>query len=156
MDQSVVVAVGNDTQFLHLCQTMGRPELATDPRFVTTPDRVRRRDELTAELNEIFKTRNALDWVEALDAAGVPCGPIYNIEQMLQDPQIQHRGVEVHQDHPLGSQVRTIANPIKFSETPVTANLPPPMQGQHTKEVLADLLHMDDAQLEALRAAKVI
>lgn len=156
MDQSVVVAVGNDTQFLHLCQTMGRPELATDPRFVTTPDRVRRRDELTAELNEIFKTRNALDWVEALDAAGVPCGPIYNIEQMLQDPQIQHRGVEVHQDHPLGSQVRTIANPIKFSETPVTANLPPPMQGQHTKEVLADLLNMDDAQLEALRAAKVI
>jgi len=155
-DESVVIAVGNDTQFLHLCETMGRPELAVDPRFATTPDRVRRRDELTAVLNEILKTRKALEWVESLDAAGVPCGPIYNMEQMLQDPQIRHRGVEIHQEHPLGTVVRTIANPIKFSQTPLMPNNPPPMQGQHTREVLADLLHLDDAQQEALRAAKVI
>ena len=155
-DDAVVIAVGNDTQFLHLCETMGRPELASDPRFATTPDRVRRRDELTVILNELFKTRKALDWVEALDAAGVPCGPIYNVEQMLQDPQIRHRGVEVRQDHPLGSEVRTIANPIKFSQTPVTTQRPPPMQGEHTREVLSTLLHMDDARQAALRAAKVI
>jgi len=155
-DESVVIAVGNDTQFLHLCETMGRPELAADARFATTPDRVRRRDELTGVLNEILPTRRALEWVEALDAAGVPCGPIYNIEQMLQDPQIRHRGMEIHQDHPLGKEVRTIANPIKFSQTPLAPNTPPPMQGQHTREVLADLLQLDDVQQQALRAAKVI
>ncbi|MBN9410044.1 MAG: CoA transferase [Burkholderiales bacterium] len=155
-DDDVVLAVGNDTQFQRLCETMGRAELAADPRFLTTPDRVRRRDELTDVLNEEFRKRRALEWVEMLDAAGVPCGPIYNMEQMLRDPQVRARGLEVVQSHPLGAEVHTIANPIKLSGTPVSNRLPPPMQGEHTHEVLTGLLGMDEAQLQALRAARVV
>ncbi|MCB2039964.1 MAG: CoA transferase [Rhodoferax sp.] len=155
-DDAVVIAVGNDTQFRHLCQTLGQPDLASDPRFVTTPDRVRNRDALTEILTARFRQRNAGDWVHALDAAGVPCGPIYNIEQMLHDPHVVHRELVVRQDHPLGREVRSIANPIRFSETPVVPRRPPPTLGQHTREVLAERLSLDDAQLDALAAAKVI
>ncbi len=155
-DDSVAIAVGNDVQFKHLCEAMGAPELATDPRFLTSPDRLRRRDELTTELNALFCTRPALEWVERLDAAGVPCGPIYNVEQMLQDPQVRHRQLEVRQAHPLGTDVRSIANPVRFSETPVTLRRPPPMQGQHTREVLADRLGLGHAELDALAAAGII
>jgi crotonobetainyl-CoA:carnitine CoA-transferase CaiB-like acyl-CoA transferase len=155
-DDSVVIAVGNDTQFLRLCEALGQPDLADDALYRTTPDRVRNRDALTAILTALFRRKNAADWVHALDAAGVPCGPIYNIEQMLQDPQVVHRQLEVRQAHPLGQEVRSIANPINFSDTPVVPGRPPPMQGQHTREVLAQRLSLDDAQLDALAAAKVI
>lgn len=155
-DDSVVIAVGNDEQFRRLCETMKQPELASDPLFITTPVRVRNREALTAILTKSFRTRNAADWVTTLDAAGVPCGPIYNIEQMLQDPQVMHRQMEVSQAHPLGQSVRSIANPIKFSDTPVVPHRPPPMQGQHTREVLAARLTLNDAQLDALVAARII
>jgi crotonobetainyl-CoA:carnitine CoA-transferase CaiB-like acyl-CoA transferase len=155
-DESVVIAVGNDPQFRRLCEVMQCPELASDARFATTPDRVRRRDELSEILGAIFRQKKALEWVDALDAAGVPCGPIYNVEQMLADPQVQHRNMVVTQPHPLGQDVRTIANPIRFSDTPVNPQYPPPMHGQHTREVLRERLSMDDAQLDALAAARII
>lgn len=154
-DDSVVIAVGNDSQFLNLCRAMGQPELASDPRFLTTPDRVKRRDELSALLGIRFAQRPVSDWVEVLNAAGVPCGPIYNIEQMLNDPQVKHRGIELRQPHPLG-EVSSIANPIKFSETPVAPTRAPPMHGQHTREILSDLLSMSEADIDALASKKVI
>ncbi len=155
-DESVAIAVGNDVQFKNLCEALGAPHLAADPRFLTSPDRVRRREELSAILDDLFRTRTALEWVEQLDAAGVPCGPIYNVEQMLRDPQVVHRKLEVRQAHPLGTDVRSIANPIHFSATPVTPQRPPPMQGQHTREVLAERLGLDASEMDALAAAKII
>jgi crotonobetainyl-CoA:carnitine CoA-transferase CaiB-like acyl-CoA transferase len=153
-DGHVVVAVGNDAQFARLAGVVGRPELARDPRFATNGARVERREALVAILAGALAERTTEAWVRALDAADVPAGPINDLAQVFEDPQVRHRGLRV--DVPrAGATVPVVASPIRLSRTPVRHG-PPPRLGEHTREVLVEVLGLDDAEVEALRGAGVI
>jgi len=155
-DGHIILAVGNDGQYAAFCGVAGRPELAADPRFRTNPDRVRNRDALLPIVRDIVRGRASADWLAALEAASVPCGPINNMAQVFENAQVRHRGMRVDIPHPLGVKVPTVASPMRFSATPVEYAVPPPLLGQHTREVLATLLGKTEAELDALAAAGVI
>src|SRR5467141_41731 len=155
-DGHVILAVGNDSQFASFCKVAGRPELADDPRFRTMPDRIRNRGELIPLVREIMKRRRSRDWIERLEAANVPCGPINDYQEVFEDPQVRHRGLKVEIPHPAGVPCPTVASPMRFSETPVEYELPPPLLGEHTREVLGDLLGMRREELDRLAATKII
>jgi crotonobetainyl-CoA:carnitine CoA-transferase CaiB-like acyl-CoA transferase len=155
-DGHLVLAIGNDGQFARLCQVAGRPELAADPRFATNSARVANRAELVPELQAILVGRTAAEWTRALEPAGVPCGPINDLAAVFADPQVRHRGLRAEVPHPLAGPTPVVASPIRLSATPVEHRLPPPLLGQHTREVLAGLLGLPDAELDALRGKGVI
>ena len=157
-DMEIVVAVGNDGQFQRLCEFAGVPELATDERFTTNDRRVRNRKELTDLLNPLFASKPAKHWLEGLEKIKVSGGPINKLDQVFDDPQTKARGMEITMPHPAagGAPVKMIGSPIKMSETPVEYRHAPPMLGQHTDQVLRELLGMDDAELAALREKGVI
>jgi crotonobetainyl-CoA:carnitine CoA-transferase CaiB-like acyl-CoA transferase len=152
----LILAVGNDSQFASFCKVAGRPELAADSRYATMPGRIRNRAELIPLLREIMKTRASKDWLERLEAAGVPCGPINDYREVFEDPQVGHRGLKVEIPHSSGVACPTVASPMRFSETPVEYKLPPPLLGEHTREVLGDLLGMRAEELDRLAEMKVI
>jgi crotonobetainyl-CoA:carnitine CoA-transferase CaiB-like acyl-CoA transferase len=154
-DGHLVLAVGNDGQFARLCEVLGRPGLAADARFATNAARVTHRDALLALLEPLLAARPAAAWTEALEAAGVPCGPINDLRQVFEDPQVRHRGLRWEVPHPQAGTVSLVASPIRLSETPVTPPAAPPTLGQHTAEVLAEL-GVPAEELEALRAAGVV
>jgi crotonobetainyl-CoA:carnitine CoA-transferase CaiB-like acyl-CoA transferase len=155
-DGHLILAVGNDSQFLSFCRVAGRPELAEDPRFSTNPERVRNRAILIPIVQEIVRQRRKGEWIEALEAAGVPCGPINNMQEVFENPQVQHRRMRVDIPHPAGVPCPTVANPIRFSETPVTYEVPPPLLGEHTREILGGVLGLGAAEIDALAAQGVI
>jgi crotonobetainyl-CoA:carnitine CoA-transferase CaiB-like acyl-CoA transferase len=155
-DGHAVLAVGNDGQFERLCEVAGRPELARDERFRTNAARGEPRGELVAALAPIMASRPTAAWIAALEAAAVPCGPINDLAQVFDDPQIRHRGMRVEAPHPIAGTVAMVASPIRLSATPVSHEAPPPTLGQHTREVLVDVLGMDDAEVVALRQKGVI
>jgi crotonobetainyl-CoA:carnitine CoA-transferase CaiB-like acyl-CoA transferase len=134
----------------------GRPDLAANPRYSTNAARVTNRDELNLLINQITVTRTMREWTDALAAAGVPCGPINNLAQVFQDPHVLARGMLIELDHPLAGKMRAVANPVRMSETPPEYHSAPPLLGQHTREVLRDLLDMNDAQIDALVKAQVV
>jgi crotonobetainyl-CoA:carnitine CoA-transferase CaiB-like acyl-CoA transferase len=150
-DDFFIVAVGNDSQFAKLCEVVGHPEWIGDPRFATNPERVRHRDLLVGLISERLRERTARDWLAALEPSGVPCGPINDLSQVFADPQVRHRGMEVRAPHPTAGQVRMVANPIKFSATPITHEVAPPLLGQHTAEVLSGVLGVGEAEIARLR-----
>lgn len=153
-DGHMILAVGNDTQFAKYCEVAGRPELARDPRFARNADRVRHRAVLVPMLAEVMRTRTRADWLSALEAAKVPCGPINDLADVFADPQVQARGMTVEMPHPLADRVRLVASPMKFSATPVQYRRPPPLLGEHTDEVLAEA-GLTAEERAALRAAGV-
>ncbi len=155
-DGHVILAVGNDSQFASFCKIAERPELADDARFRTMPDRIRNRGELVPLVREIMKRRRSKDWIERLEAANVPCGPINTYQEVFDDPQVRHRGLKIEIPHPAGVPCPTVASPMRFSETPVEYTVPPPLLGQHTREVLGDLLGMRREELDQLAAKKII
>jgi crotonobetainyl-CoA:carnitine CoA-transferase CaiB-like acyl-CoA transferase len=155
-DGHVVVAVGNDGQFARLCEVAGRPELARDPRFATNAARVAHRDALVALLRPLLAARASGEWVAALEAAGVPCGPINDLAQVFDDPQVRHRGLRVEAPHPVAGTVPMVASPIRLSATPVRHDVAPPALGEHTGEVLTGLLGMTEAEVLALREQGII
>ena len=155
-DGHVIFAVGNDSQFTSFCKVANRPELAADPRYATMPGRIGNRDELIPLIREIMKGRASKDWIERLEAANVPCGPINNYKEVFEDPQVRHRGLKIEIPHPAGVPCPTVASPMRFSETPVEYELPPPLLGQHTREVLGELLGMRREELDQLAAKKII
>jgi formyl-CoA transferase len=155
-DEFLIVAVGNDGQFARFCEVVERPEWANDPRFATNPLRVRHRDTLVALIEERLRTRPAREWLAALERAGVPCGPINDLAQVFADPQVRHRGLEVRAPHPAAGEVRMVANPIKFSDTPITHERAPPLLGEHTEEVLRLLVGMQAPDVARLREKGVI
>ena len=154
-DGHLILAVGNDSQFRSFCKAAGRAELADDPRFRSNPDRLAHRDLLVPMVQEIMRSRSKNAWIEALEAAGVPCGPINNMQEVFENPQVKHRGLRVDMAHPVGS-VPTVASPMRFSATPVTYETPPPLLGQHTEAVLGELLGLDALTIAALRAKGVL
>ncbi len=156
-DGYIIVAVGNDAQFRRFCVFAGNPQLAEDPDFATNRQRVRNRATLAAIIERIIRERTVRHWLEGLEAVNVPCGPVNSLDQVFADPQIRHRDMEISMHHPLaGSEARLIGNPIKFSETPVTYRLPPPLLGEHTDAVLEEVLGLDADERNRLRANKVI
>ena len=152
----LILAVGNDSQYAKFCELAGRPELATDPRFAKNQDRVRNRGILVPMLEPIMKTRDKADWLAALEAAKVPCGAINNLAEVFADPQVNERGMITHWEHPLQSDLRLVSSPIKLSATPVRRHLPPPLLGQHTEEVLRELLGCSDERLSELKRTGVL
>jgi len=152
-----IIACGNDTQFARLCAVLGDDAMAADPDYASNRARVLNRDRLTPRLQALTRGRPAADWMAALHAAGVPCGPVNDIPAALAEPQAVHRGAIVTQPHPVaaGGSVRTVANPIRLSETPVTYRHAPPMAGQHTAAVLAEAGYAE-AEIAALAGAGVV
>ena len=155
-DAFIIVAVGNDGQFGRLCEVLGVAEWARDPRFATNPQRVGHRDLLVGMITGRLQTRGARDWLAALEAAGVPCGPINDLAQVFADPQVRHRRMQVKAPHAAAGEVTMVANPIKFSATPIAHDRAPPLLGEHTNEVLAGVLGLEAAAIEALRKAGVV
>jgi crotonobetainyl-CoA:carnitine CoA-transferase CaiB-like acyl-CoA transferase len=161
-DGYIILAVGNDGQFARFCEVAGRPELAADERFATNPSRVENRSALIPMLGDLMRARASADWLAALEQAGVPCGPINDIEQLFADPQAKARGLKISISDPdrptadIDDTLPGVASPIRYSETPIRYELPPPRLGQHTDEVLMENLGLDDAELERLRNLGVI
>jgi crotonobetainyl-CoA:carnitine CoA-transferase CaiB-like acyl-CoA transferase len=155
-DGELILACGNDNLYGKFCEAAGCAELARDPRFVTNGKRVENRAELTRLLSEVFKKRSKREWLELLEAAGVPNGPINDVAQVFDEPQVKARGVRIELDHAAAGQLPVVASPMRFSGTPVEYRLAPPLLGQHTAEVLRGLLGKSDAEIARLRAAGVI
>ena len=155
-DGHIILAVGNDSQFASFCRVAELPELAADERFRQMSGRIVNRNALIPLITEIMKTRGMHEWIEVLEAANVPCGPINNMKQVLEDPQVQHRGMKAEIPTASGMPCPTVASPMRFSETPVEYTLPPPKLGQHTREVLGGILGMQDSEIDALGKRGII
>jgi crotonobetainyl-CoA:carnitine CoA-transferase CaiB-like acyl-CoA transferase len=155
-DGHVIIACGNDSQFRALCTAMNLPELAIDSRFATNSGRSVNRAELLPQLAAVFMTRTRDAWVAALEACGVPCGPINDIEQAFGSEQAVYRGAAREITHPVAGVAPTVASPLRLSATPVEYNRAPPMLGQHTNAVLRDVLGLTDARISELQQAGVI
>lgn len=145
-DDSMIIAVGNDAQFRKLCEVAQMHGVADDPRFATNVARVKHRDVLIPIISSALRAQPRAHWIKECERVGVPCGPVNTLEQVFNDPQIQHRGAEVKLPHPLAGsgEVSVIANPLKLSETPVQYRYAPPVRNQHEKEILRDWLGMQD------------
>jgi crotonobetainyl-CoA:carnitine CoA-transferase CaiB-like acyl-CoA transferase len=155
-DGNVIIAVGNDGQFARLVAALGQPELASDPRFATNLARVGNRAELIGLLRQQTIRRSTTEWVAALEAVDVPCGPINDIAHVFEDPQVLARGMQIEAEHSTAGRIPLVANPIRLSATPVEYRLAPPTLGQHTDDVLSTLLGYPADGIAALRAKKVI
>jgi crotonobetainyl-CoA:carnitine CoA-transferase CaiB-like acyl-CoA transferase len=150
-DGYIILAVGNDSQFRRFCELAGKPELADDERFQKNRGRVENREALILQVKAIMLQKSGAEWLEALNARGIPCGPINNIEQVFADPQVQYRGMQLELDHPTAGKVASVANPIRLSQTPIEYQQAPPLLGQHTDDVLSRLLALDAAAIARLR-----
>ena len=157
-DDPLILAVGNDGQFSRFCEFAGIPEIAENPLYQTNSNRVANRDALIEILIPIVKTKPRQHWLDGLEGLGVPASPVNDIAQVFDDPQIKHRKMKVAVPHDTAAagSVDLIANPIKMSETPVSYRYAPPTLGQHTNEVLKELLGLSDDQLKVLHADGLI
>ncbi len=155
-DGYFMLAVGNDGQFARLCEVIGEPQLASDPRYATNNARVAHREELVPYLQQRLRTRPAAQWLEALEKAVVPANQVNRIDQVFDDPQVQARGLRIELPHAGGGSVPMVRNPLKFSATPLHYGQAAPVLGQHTREVLDEVLSIDDARLQALQAQGVV
>ena len=154
--RDLALAVGSEKLWKVFCPAIGCPELADDPRYRTNADRARNRDGLIAKLHDVFLTRSYEEWEPILLASGIPMGAINSIAQVVQHPQVEARRALVEMDHPRAGKVRMVGAPVRLSETPGSVRTPAPMLGEHTDQVLVDLLGLDAAQVAALRATGVI
>ena len=156
----LILAVGNDSQYVKFCAVANRPELGVNPLFAKNRDRVLNRAQLVPILEAVLRTRSKADWLAALEAAKVPCGAINNLAEVFADPQIEARGMVTQWQHPVKAGLRLVSSPLKLSETPVRApaggGLPPPQLGQHTDEVLRSVLNYSGQKLSELKTNRVI
>jgi crotonobetainyl-CoA:carnitine CoA-transferase CaiB-like acyl-CoA transferase len=155
-DGHLMLAIGNDRQFATFVGLVGRPELATDPRFATNTARVAHRAELVPIVTGLLAARGTRDWISFLTPAAVPCGPINDIAAVFAEPQVRHRQMRFDLPHPLGGQVPQVRNPVRYSRTELEYHRPPPLLGQHTAEVLGAELGLGSAEIEALRSRGAI
>nr|WP_067297467.1 CaiB/BaiF CoA-transferase family protein [Marinobacterium profundum] len=155
-DGQVIIAIGNDGQFQRFCAAVKQPALAQDPRFRTNPDRVLNRPALVELMSEITRSRSCRDWLDLLRELHVPCGPIQDIAQVFQDPQVLARGMKIEQEHPEIGPVPGVANPIKFSKTQQEYPKPPPKLGEDTTTILERLLEKSPEQIAALQQQGIV
>ena len=155
-DGHIIVATGNDGQYQKFVEAGGRPELGADPRFATNPLRVRNRDELVPILAAMVRQKTRDEWIALLEACGVPCGPINDIGEVFANEQVVAREVAIELPHPKAGKVKLVRNPIRMSATPATSDKAPPLLGQHTEEVLREVLGRSDGEIAALRDKGVV
>ncbi len=157
-DGLVIFAVGNDAQFARFCEFAGASELTDDPRFKTNSDRVRNRRALYDILPDYTRRKAQSVWLEGMERLGVPAGPVNDLDQVFADPQVIHRGMKLTlpcEDSATG-KVDLIANPIRFSATPVEYRNPPPGMGRHSDELLRELLDLESREIDRLRARGIV
>ncbi len=155
-DGYIILAVGNDPTFERFCKAFGCDHLLADERFATNPKRVANRDLVTATLTPVMKTRTTAEWVEALEAQKIGCGPINTLADVFADPHVQARNMTLEMRHGSGATVKVVANPVKLSATPPTYRSAPPVLGEHTEEVLGGILGMGAEEIAALRAKSIL
>lgn len=155
-DNDIIIAVGNDSQFVKLCKVLGCPEYAADNRYAINANRVRHREELLPLLQIRLATRSVEEWLNLLQPEGVPCGPVNSIAQTFENPQVVHRKMQIDLPHPLAGTVPSIANPIKFSGTPIHYQGAPPTLGQHSHDILQRYVGLSDAQITVLKGKGVV
>ncbi|MFH6600012.1 CaiB/BaiF CoA transferase family protein [Ectopseudomonas khazarica] len=155
-DGNFILAVGNDGQFRKFCEVAGIAGLADDPRYATNKARVANRAELIPQLRQATVFKTTAQWIALLEAAGVPCGPINDLQQVFADPQVQSRGLSFDLPNALGGRTPQVASPLRLSDTPVAYHSAPPLLGQHTDALLQGVLGMSEGQITALREAGVI
>jgi crotonobetainyl-CoA:carnitine CoA-transferase CaiB-like acyl-CoA transferase len=156
LDGHIIIAIGNDEQWQRYCSAIDRHDLASDEDFTKVTGRIVNRERLDANLNQTMRTRSSDDWLAVLEKNGVPCGPINNYEQVFQNEQVIHRKLKVDLEREDGARISAAASPLRLTSTPPTYDLPPPIVGQHTDEILQQLLDIDDGELAQLRKSNVI
>jgi crotonobetainyl-CoA:carnitine CoA-transferase CaiB-like acyl-CoA transferase len=155
-DGYIILTIGNDSQFAAFCEVANCQTLIHDPIFATNQARVHNREIVIERLTNIIKTKKSDFWLQQLEINGVPCGPINDIAQVFNNPQIKHRKMLGELTHPKNGKVPTVANPINFSRTPIGYSQAPPNLGEHTENVLSELLDYDGNAIGKLRDSKVI
>ena len=155
-DRRFAFAAGNDHQWRKFCEAVGKPEWAEDERFATNAARVEHRAQVEAMLNDLFATRDAADWMALCDEIGIPTAPINDMAQVFADPQVRAREMQVEVAHPKAGQLPLVPSPMKIPTNPAEVRLPPPLLGQHTDEILRDLLAYDEAGVKSLREDGVV
>jgi len=154
-DGYLTIGAANQRNWEKLCCVIGREDLLADPRFATNADRTRNQSELAEILESVFITRPVAQWLSDLDRAGVPAGPVYNFEQVYNDPQVLDRDMVVRVEHPRAGMTRLIGIPVKLSETPGQIRRPAPILGQHTDEILQEI-GLSSSMIQSLREKKVV
>ena len=155
-DGAIILACGNDNLFKKFCEVAGCLEFTTDPKYSTNAVRVQNRAEITALLNAVFVKRTTKEWVKLLDDAGVANGPINNLQQVFEEPQVIARGMKIELPHAVAGKVSLVASPMRFSGTPIKHEVPPPALGQHTDEILRQSLKKSDVEIAKLKADGVV
>lgn len=155
-DGHIIVAAGNDGQYRKFVEVGGKPELADDPRFISNPLRVQHRTTLIPLLEDMVKLKTKKEWIALLETAGVPCGPINTLDEVFDNEQVKAREMCVAMPHPNSQQLHLVASPMKLSVTPVVNDLPPPLLGQHTEQVLSNILHYSKDKIESLKNQAII
>jgi crotonobetainyl-CoA:carnitine CoA-transferase CaiB-like acyl-CoA transferase len=155
-DGHIILAIGNDGQFKRFCEIAGCAELADEPRFKTNSQRIVHRAELIPLIAEVMRQRSKQEWIAALEEATVPCGPINNMKEVFEDPQVKHRGLRIDMPHPRGGTAPVVASPMRLSETPVEYRIAPPLLGQHNEEIYRGLLGKSEAELARLKSAGIV
>jgi crotonobetainyl-CoA:carnitine CoA-transferase CaiB-like acyl-CoA transferase len=154
-DVFINIAVGNDQLWGKFCKAVGLETIMNDPRFATNAKRVQNRDAVVKAVGDLIATKNGEEWLTILTDAGIPCGPIYTVDKIFSDPQIIHRQMVTELQHPTAGTIKVTGNPVKLSDTPGEITMPPPLLGQHTREVLEGLGY-SAGDIEQLRQAKII
>ncbi|MGW1424558.1 CaiB/BaiF CoA transferase family protein [Bradyrhizobium manausense] len=155
-DGDMIVAVGNDRQFAALCDAVGHPEWSKDDKFATNASRVENREAIIGLLSAATVKRTMSEWVAICEAAGVPCGPINDLQAVFSDPQVIQRELKIEMPHPTAGTVALVGSPIRLSETPVEYQLPPPLVGEHTVVVLEKVLDMTRAEIRDLASMGIV
>lgn len=155
-DGDFILTVGNDSQFRRFAAVAGQPQWADDPRFSTNAARVANRGVLVPLIRQATVFKTTAQWVTALELAGVPCGPINDVAQVFADPQVMARGLQLRLPHALAGEVPQVASPLRLSATPVEYRRPPPLLGEHTEQVLGDVLGLSVGEVARLRRAGVV
>ncbi len=151
----IVIVVGNDGQFAKLCEAIGKPDLAVDERFVKNSGRVRNQDVLLPLIAEAIAARDTSEWAKILDAAGVPCGPINSVADVFEDEQVRDRNMLISIPHPVGGDLPQVASPMRFTESPLSHDRPPPLVGEHTLAILREL-GKNETEIGALKENGII
>ncbi|HEY7677351.1 MAG TPA: CoA transferase [Candidatus Methylomirabilis sp.] len=155
-DGHVALAVGNDGQWRRFCQVAEAPHLADHADFKTNADRVRNREKLVPVMGDLMRRRTSQEWMDLLRKDEIPCGPIQTVDRALHDPQVLARGMVLETQHPTAGPIKLVGSPLKLAETPPEVRLPPPTLGQHTEEVLREVLGLAPQAVAELRAQKVL